>query len=525
MYNQEYNNDDYNNENFNNYNNYNNNINNNFNQINNNDNNQINYGEYSNIDNNFDENDNTYNENDNFENQVISTKENRNTTNKINQLYNLLNLYDNISLYSHKNDQEKANIRTNNIINLLLFTLSGFNIKLKQSSNMNNIFNNQNELQNNIYKLNLILKYLNCKFLIKNNISSEEYILLTIYYIDYFDFFKNLLDFLKNRQNDSLCSFNNLYLSINDTNINNSQNEFNNMDNLKKMELTKSNSVLESYNKLHFIISNIKKQLDTLINQIFKLNEIKINNSLGRYKLEEIILVSDNKVFEDYKQTILFSPDSIFINKYLQNIIESIKRFPDLYDLLYKEIKNYQLSNDIINNDYIPLNDEKSENNNKVNKTKLNIIQKLIELKYNLNNFNINNFKNFFNDLQNKININISEIKNKKSEIINSEEFTNMLNNVLLQLQNYINKNIIDLNNMIQCNVDIETIIKDIEAAQKMFLEDKNTNIWEKYSQYLFSIKEYLEIFYKKNMLIINQLLKNKENIIKKDYKVLNKEK
>ena len=77
-----------------------------------------------------------------------------------------------------------------------------------------------------------------------------------------------------------------------------------------------------------------------------------------------------------------------------------------------------------------------------------------------------------------------------------------------------------------QCNTDIETMIKDIESAQKMFLEDKTkNNVWERYNQYLFSIKEYLELFYKKNMLIINQILKNKEDIIKKDYNVLNKEK
>ena len=304
---------------------------------------------------------------------------------------------------------------------------------------------------------------MNSKFLIKNDISSEEYILLTIYYIDYFDLFKNIIDFLKNKQNDSLFSWNNLYLCLNDE-VAGNNNEFNNMDNLKKMELIKSNSVLESYNKLHFIISNIKKQLDTLINQIFKLNEIKINQSLGRYKLEEILLISDHKIFEDYKQTILFSPDNIFINKYLESIIEAIKRYPDIYDILYKDIKNYNLSNDIINTDYNPLSDEISENNNKADKAQLNVIQKLILLKYNLNGFDINNFKNFFNDLQNRINMNISEIKNKNSEIINSEEFSNMLNKVLLQLQNYINQNIIDLNNMMKSNVDIDNIIKDIEA-------------------------------------------------------------
>ena len=85
--------------------------------------------------------------------------------------------------------------------------------------------------------------------------------------------------------------------------------------------------------------------------------------------------------------------------------------------------------------------------------------------------------------------------------MINNEEFSNMLNKVLLQLQNYINQNIIDLNNMMQSNVDIDIIMKDIEKAQKIFFEDKTKNIWEKYSQYLFSIKEYLELFYKKNML------------------------
>ena len=491
--------------------------------LNNNNSNQIDIE-----DNNYYQNNNTnINQYDDFINSSnVDTSINKNTINKINQIYNLLNLYDNISLYSHKNEKEKSNIRTNNIINLLLYIFSGFNIKLKETPNFNNIFGDQNILENNINKLNLILKYLNSKFLIKNNISSEEYILLTIYYIDYFDFFKNILDFLKNKQNDTLFSWKNLYLSLND-NMENNPNEFNSMDNLKKIEFNKSNSVLESYNKLHFIISNIKKQLDILINQIFKLNEIKINQSLGRYKLEEILLISDNKVFEDYKQAILFSPDAIFINKYLERIIEAIKRYPDAYDLLVKEVKNYYLSNDIMNYDYIQINDDKSENNNKVNKTKLNIIQKLLELQYNLNNFDINNFILFFNDLQNKINYNIAEIKNQKAEVINSEEFTKMLNNVLTQLQKYINNNIIDLNNMMQSNLDIDTIMKDIGIAQKMFLEDKNTNnnVWEKYSQYLFSIKDYLEIFYKKNMISMNEILKSKENIIKKDFNILNKKK
>jgi len=254
-YNGEYNNG--NNEEF----NYNENINNN-NNYNYNNLNDMNY-EYNDNFNNF--NNNNINENSNyqkeydsnFENKVIPSKENKNMISKINQIFNLLNLYDNISLYSHKNDQEKAKIRTNNIINLLLFIFSGFKIKLKENASMNNIFNNQTELDNNLNKLNLILKYLNSKFLIKNNISSEEYSLLTIYYIDYFDLFKNLIDFLKNKQNESLFSWNNLYLSINDNDVNafNNQNDFNHRDNLKRMELIQSNSVLESYNKLHFIIS------------------------------------------------------------------------------------------------------------------------------------------------------------------------------------------------------------------------------------------------------------------------------
>ena len=205
---------------------------------------------------------------------------------KINKLYNLLLLYDNISLFNLKNDLEKSDIRTNNIINLLIFIFSGYNIKIKETPNMNKLFQNKNDLQNNINKINLILKFLNSKFLLKSNISSEEYFLLTIYFLDFFDFFKDIIDFLRNRQNESLISFNNIYISLDESNNNNqNKNEFNCNDNLEKIEKEKSNSVLESYNKLHFIISNIKKQLDNLINQIFKLNEIKINQSLGKYKL------------------------------------------------------------------------------------------------------------------------------------------------------------------------------------------------------------------------------------------------
>ena len=183
---------------------------------------------------------------------------------KINKLYNLLLLYDNISLYNMKTDIEKSNIRMNNIINLLIFIFSGYNRKIKETPNMNNIFQKENDLQNNLKKINLILKFLNAKFLIKNNITSEEYLLLTIYYLDFFDFFKDIIDFLRIRQNESLISFNNIYMSLeesNNDNKNTKNNEFNCMDNLEKIEQEKSNSVLESYNKLHFIISNIKKQL------------------------------------------------------------------------------------------------------------------------------------------------------------------------------------------------------------------------------------------------------------------------
>jgi len=81
-----------------------------------------------------------------------------------------------------------------------------------------------------------------------------------------------------------------------------------------------------------------------------------------------------------------------------------------LYDLLVKNSKNYEYSDEIINSNHNPFNEEKSENN-KVNKTKLNFIQKLIGLKYNLNNFDLNEFKTFFNDLQNKKN---EHIRNKK---------------------------------------------------------------------------------------------------------------
>jgi hypothetical protein len=300
--------------------------------------------------------------------------------------------------------------------------------------------------------------------------------------------------------------------------------KINNMDNLRRNEKEQSNSVLESYNKLHFLISNVKKQLDYLINQIFKLNEIKLGQSLGKYKLEELILFCcDNQLFDNYKNNILYSANNNFINKYLMNIIEAIKKYPDLYDVLVKESKNYILSEDIINNGYTSSNKEK-ENNNKVDKTKLNIIQRLIELKYNLQNLNIKNFESFFKTLQNKIDYNISEIKNKNNQIINNEEFTNMLNQVLMQLNNYINQNITDLNNMIQSNTNIDNILKEIELAQKMFLEN-NKDIWETYSQYLFSVKEYLELFYKKNMININQIIKQKEERINKDYIILNKEK
>jgi hypothetical protein len=466
---------------------------------------------------------NDYNYYNSNNNNILNNLSNQksNIVNKINKLYNFLDLYDNISLYNSKNEIEKNNLKTNNLINLLIFILSGFNIKIKESPNFNNIFSNNSELQNNINDLNLILKFLNSKFLIKSNISSEEYSLLTVYFIYFFDFFKDLLDFLKNKQNESLISFNNIFINLED-NINNEDMnnlKFNCMDNLKRIEREKSNSVLESYNKLYFIISNIKKQLDNLINQIFRLNEIKINQSFGKYKLEELLAFCDNHLFENYRSNTLYSKQNTFINKYLLNIIEAIKLYPDLYDILNKESKNYNISDDIINCSHILT----KENNGKVDKNKLNIIQKLIELKYNLHSFDTKKFETFFKSLQNKIDYNISEIKNKNNQILNNEEFTNMLNQVLSQLNNYINQNILDLNN-IQKNTNIDNILKEIEESQKIFFKNDKT-IWESYSQFLFSIKEYLEIFYKKNMVNINQFLKIKEGIINKDYQILNKEK
>ena len=62
--------------------------------------------------------------------------------------------------------------------------------------------------------------------------------------------------------------------------------------------------------------------------------------------------------------------------------------------------ENYNINNDLINNGHIL-----SKESNKVDKTKLNIIQRLIDLKYNLKNFNLKNFETFFKNLQTKITI------------------------------------------------------------------------------------------------------------------------
>lgn len=489
---------------------------NNFNGNNNQINNNINYQNY-NCSN--DNNSLSYNNSENFQNiqeQPLQVQSSKILITKINKIYNYLFLYEQNSLYHGKTESEKAKIRLLNLINLLLFIISGFTLKINDNNN-----NLSNYFQN-ISQLNKILKYLNCKFLLKNPISTEEYIFLTIYYIDFFELFKSYIDFLKTQQNELLVSFNNLYLSINTENF---YNETNSNDNLKKICKNKSNSVLQSYNKLHYIISNIKKQLDILINQIYKLNEIKLNQSIlgNRYKIEEILLISDNDIFSDYKQKYLSSENNKFINTALQNLIEAIKIFADTYDLLYKEIKNYDLSEEIVNNEYNVLGTDEKEGG-KVNKEKLELVKKLIEVKYFLHDFDINGFKKFFNDLQGNINYNISEIKNKSPELINGEEFSNMLNKVLIQLQNYIAKNIIDLNNMVQCNIDVERMGKNIESAQKMIL-DGNMNIWDKYKIYLFSIKEYLENFFKKNINNINMILNNKEQGIQKEFTILNKEK
>ena len=113
-----------------------------------------------------DEDENIYNQNFNYEDSNINNNSNFISNNnnknlkksndaKINKLYNLLLLYDNISIYNMKNDTEKSIIRTNNIINLLIFIFSGYNRKIKETPNMNNIFQNGNDLQNNLNKINL----------------------------------------------------------------------------------------------------------------------------------------------------------------------------------------------------------------------------------------------------------------------------------------------------------------------------------------------------------------------------------
>ena len=113
-----------------------------------------------------DEDENIYNQNFNYEDSNINNNSNFISNNnnknlkksndaKINKLYNLLLLYKNISIYNMKNDTEKSIIRTNNIINLLIFIFSGYNRKIKETPNMNNIFQNGNDLKNNLNKINL----------------------------------------------------------------------------------------------------------------------------------------------------------------------------------------------------------------------------------------------------------------------------------------------------------------------------------------------------------------------------------
>ena len=433
---------------------------------------------------------------------TISTK----LYNNIMKIYSMIKLCktENIKV----NDENKLQeIYSKLLISLSVFFLSRFKYKIIEP------FPEIKQTQNLIKFINYMLKILNSKFIIISNLTKEDFITITLYFFQNFDIFQILYNELKKFENENiLVNFDLINKSIIPKN-NNDNNDINKNDNLRDEALSKSNSAIEAYSKLNFILKNIKKQIDLFINSIYKLNEIKNEQPkpLNTLKIEEMLILSNDNLFSDFYQNIFIDSNSQILFPLLENLPQSVELFDDSYEIFIKEYSNYNLSIDIFNPDY----------NNRNFNIKIETVQNFFLIKVSLENLSFDLLDKYIKQLENNLNENLSQIKENNSNLINDPKVTEMLSTIADELEKFIEKN--------QKNIDSALNNFDDKTSDSYFEKEKNliqlfsndSDLDNTYTHFLMCFNGVEDIF-KKYKNEINKIILKDSNIIEKYYGIYN---
>ena len=363
---------------------------------------------------------------------------------------------------------------TDLILSLCVFFFSKFKYKLSGISHKEEI----------IKYVNYILSLSNSKFVISDSINKEEFVTISLYLFEEFDIINSFIDMLKEYENESVrINFGAMIRFVTPT-VNKES------DNLQSEIKTQSKSALEGYSKLNYVIKNIKKQIDLLINMIYKLSLIQSNSKIN---IEENIVLSNSNLFKQFYFD-YFQITNEVLNHYLQNIPTIVDLLEPCYDFLQSkyQILLQNISKAILNDKY-----------NRENKNiKIRTIQNIFCLKLICQNNFLEKFKIFINTLEEKLTRNFAVIKERYDDLINSDKVSNMMTTLAEQLEKFITSNEKSINCLL-CSFDEgDNCNKEIELLNQ-FAHSKNDSTL---------IKVYQDILFLNNG--INSIFSNSKNDI-----------
>ena len=343
------------------------------------------------------------------------------------------------------------------------------NINKKRIFDIQTIVNDFNEICNNIYQMENIIKnqnenymklYNNCNKKILNFDTKFEIAVVNermIHEIEH----KYIMDYINNNNNEFNKINNNIMNNINEVNKNSfeiNQKVINRINTLQNMitDMTKNNYIL--FNKLENneneiaskqILNEIMFKLEDefILREINKIkqNDLNVNNKLNQINVDNKNINKNN--IDNNKENVKNE-----IEKTVNDIINKVE-----FDYNMKNIRNnIQNLNIQINNQYVKTDKE------------INNLKELINKNSNeqSNNNNINNDNN-----KNLMGMNENEVKNTLTNILNEAEFKNIYN-ILNNLSININKIKENSNNNNE-NINKNNII-DIESLQKQITDNNN---------------------------------------------------
>ena len=340
------------------------------------------------------------------------------------------------------------------------------NINKQRILDIKTIVNDFNEICNNIYKMENIIKnqnenymklYNKCNKKILNFDTKFEVAVINekmIHEIEH----KIIMDYINNNSNNFNKITNDIMNNINEVNKNSfdiNQKVIERINTLQNMltDMSKNNYLL--FNKLENNENEIASK--QILNEImFKLEDEFILKEINKIKTSDLKEINNN--LKNINNEIKNNINNININN--NNNIENVKNEIEktVNDIVNKVEFEYNMNN--IRNNIQNLNIQINNQYVKTDK-EINNLKDLINKIPNSNNDNINNNKNLMG-------MNENEVKNTLTNILNEAEFKNIYN-ILNNLSNNINKikennnnEVIDKNNIKNDNIDLESLQKQI---------------------------------------------------------------